>query len=105
MNLAHLFTQTVVYAPPTGISVAGDPTFGAQVSIKARVEFGTKLVYGGDGTELQSEAQFSSEVEVPMGSRVWLPGDDTDDVTAARRIIAKKKCATFGGYSYAETYL
>lgn len=104
MNVGHHLTDVATMQVPTGVS-AGDPTWGAQTTVRCRVEYGTKLIIKSDGTQMESEASLVSEVNIPEGARLWLPGENTADNNAASRVIITKKAATFDGYSLYETYL
>ena len=105
MNLAHLLTDTITYQLETGLSGAGAVTWGSQATTPARVEWGTKTVVGLDGTRRESEAAVATDIEIPNGSRVWLPGADTSSVNEAKRPILTKKARVLGGsYILYETY-
>lgn len=86
-RFTHLLTDTVTIAAETGRSSYGDPTFGSQTTIAARVEAVDKLVIGPDGNELRAQHAVASEDEIKTTDRMWLPGDDTADTTAARRAL------------------
>jgi hypothetical protein len=106
MSYARLLTQTVTFAPPSGVGAAGDTAYGPQQTTRARVEFGTKLLYGADGTQTTCEAVIASAAEIPMGSRVWLPGDNTADTNAAKRAIRVARASDPAGrVTVYETYL
>jgi len=106
MSLGGMLDATVTFSPPASVSAAGDPTFGAQTTARARVEYGTKFIYGRDNTELQCEAVIASDVEIPMGSRIWLPGTNPSDNNAAKRPLTVKRASSPGGtLTVYETYL
>ncbi len=106
MSYASLLTDTVTIALQTGITTSGDPTYGAKTTIKARVEYGTKLVYGADGSAKECEASLATMTELPMQTRIWLPGDNTGDNNAAKRPILTKRASTpSGSLVVYETYL
>jgi hypothetical protein len=86
-QLSHLLTQTVTIAPMTGVGNSGDPTYGAQVTKKARVQTGIKIVASGTENERQATHTIYLEESVGLNDRIWLPGDNTADTTAARRPI------------------
>jgi hypothetical protein len=102
---AHLFTDTVTAAPEAGRTVAGDPAYGAQYTLLARVEHGSRLVVGPDGNEVTAEHSFVTDSQVPLSHRVWLPGDDTGSAAASRRIIGVKSAAVPGGAGLFEVFL
>jgi len=95
---AHLMIHTVTLASQAGVSNAGDPTYGAQAAIKARVEHKMQKFITPEGNNVQAAHRLISESEVKMGDRVWLPGDDTADVTESRRPIWVGQAETTGGY-------
>lgn len=102
----HLLTQSIVYVPVTGRTRTGDPTFGAQVTLNARIEFGTQLIRDDQGTEIDCEAVIITETQIPRDARVWLVGTDTvGDTEDARAVEAQKSAQTPGGYSLFETFL
>jgi hypothetical protein len=106
MSFAHLLTDTVTVAAPNGVSSSGDPAFAAATTVKARVERGSKTVYGPSGTQLQSEAVIYTETEIALGSRVWLPGDNIGSAAAAKRpLIIGKVSAPGGGLTLCKTHL
>lgn len=105
-GFAHLLTDTVTYKVPTGVDGNGDPTYGAAATVKARVEYGTKTVINAGGTERQCEAVIVTEAEFPHDARIWLPGENTADASAAHRpILTKRAGRPGGGLTLCETYL
>lgn len=86
-QLSHLLTQTITVAPVTGVGNSGDPTYGAQVTKKARVQSGLKIVASGTESERQATHTIYLEESVGLNDRIWLPGDNTADNTEARRPI------------------
>lgn len=106
MSYAALLTDTVTVATMSGRDSHGDPTFNAPATMNARVEFGTRLVYGAGGTERQCEAVVATTEEIPMGSMIWLPGANTsNDNESKRPILIKKASNPSGGLTVYETYL
>ncbi len=106
MNIAHRLTQSVVFAPPTGLGANGNPTYGAQQTIAARVEYGTHFRYGRDGEQTICNEKVVTLVQIPVGSRVWIPGDNPADTTAARRPQDIVSATSFdGSCTIFETYL
>jgi len=97
MNITRLLTDTVTIAHQSSVSENGDPTFGTQSTIKARVEHGTRLLVGPDGQAMSYEQVFVTLDAVTQTDKVWLPGDTTTDVNAGRRPITVKKATTFDG--------
>lgn len=97
MNITRLLIDTVTLSHQTAVSESGDPTLGTQTTIKARVEHGSKLLTGAGGEALAYEHAFVTADAVLQTDRVWLPGDNTADATAARRPITVRKAATLDG--------
>jgi hypothetical protein len=96
----HILTDTVTVAAVTGIAAgapAGDLSFGAQTTMPGRVEHKVKTLVGPDGNEVQADHVIVTESEITRGSKVWVPGDDTADANAGRRVIATQKASTPGG--------
>lgn len=87
MNLASKLPQTVTIATKSGVGDYGDPTFGAQSTVNARVEAQRKIITGTDGEPQESSHVIYSDTLIPRGSRVWLSEDDTGDTDEARRVI------------------
>jgi len=105
MDVSHLFLDTVTIAAQASVSEAGDPTFGSQSTIKARVEHGTKLVVS-DGAQIQADHVVITTSPVLHTDRLWLPGDSTSDNNAARRpVVIKKATGLLGGLTLYEVYL
>lgn len=106
MSYAALLTDTVTVATMSGVDAHGDPAFNAQTTMSARVEHGTRLIYGSDGAERQCEAVVATTEEIPMGSMIWLPGANTsNDNESKRPILIKKASNPSGGLTVYETYL
>ena len=90
-RLGHLLTDTVTVAAKSGVSGYGDPSYGAQAEVDARVEYDRKVISGPDGTELvTTHVIASSTTEIALGSRVWLPGADTDEAVEAKLVVYVK---------------
>jgi hypothetical protein len=100
--IGHLLTQVVTYAPISGRTGGGQPTFGAQVSIKARWEAKSTKVVGPDGTERVGSHVCVSEIELPANARVWGPDDNPAVANEGRVIIGQRKAATPSGWTLYE---
>jgi hypothetical protein len=83
--LQKLMAQTINVSAYTGTSTLGDPTFGAAVSAKARVEPTTKMIENAAGEMRQSEFAIYTGQVIGDQDLVWLPGVSTSDATKARR--------------------
>ena len=84
MNVAHLLIHTLNVAVPTGVTTAGELTYGAAVAVKARVEQKQNIVKQADGTLIVVDHEFLTTTAIGTQDRVWLPGDSTGDATLAR---------------------
>jgi hypothetical protein len=72
-------TQTVSYKEATGMSVTG-PIYGSlQTNTQAKVWKAQEIRNTGTGTELVTKHYVHLLSEIPKGSIIWLPGEDTDD--------------------------
>lgn len=96
MNLGSMLTDTVTYKQRTGVSTAGDPTYGSALTASARVEHGRKIVQV-DGEQVVFEHWFTTETELKPEWRCWLPGDDTTKDEESRRVVHVRKAATPDG--------
>lgn len=104
-RVLHLLVDTVTVAAVTGVGNTGDPTFGAQSTLPARVENKSRLIPGTDGNDLKANHVIITETEIDRRSKVWLPGDSTGDANAARRILDVRKSSTPDSFTLYETYL
>lgn len=104
-NAAHLMTHTVTKASKSSRANSGDPTFGTQTTIKARVEHRSKLIMKADGNEQMAESRLISESEILLTDRVWLPGDNTAVVNESKQPIAVGRADTPAGYMLYEAWL
>lgn len=100
-RIAHLLTQTATYALRTG-RTGGNVGFGAQLTVACRHERESKIVIDADGEEKRANDAIYAETEIPIGSRVWVPGADTTDNKLARSVLAVAVAATPGGYTHYE---
>lgn len=93
-RFTHLLPDTITYAPPSGVSTQGDATYGAQVELPARVEYDYKIVAVGDGKHRELTHWIGTETEIPLGSRVWLPGDNIGDNGVAKIATTQDSAST-----------
>ena len=87
MNIKGWLIHTVTMAPRTGeVNAKGDPTFGAKVTLKARVERVRRRVRSSEGVEVYTETVMATDLmTVTDGDVFWLPaiaGLPADDVTS-----------------------
>ncbi len=83
----------------TGRTAAGDPLFGPAVAIACRVEGSTATLRSSTGIETNTDTRIISEVAIAKTSRVWLPGTNTADASAAKVPRKVRLCPT-GDASY-----
>lgn len=74
-----MLVQTVRVQRKLGMSDFGDPIFGPETTIRARVEPTTKIVIVGDGQAFQASHRIIAEGGIQVEDRVWLPGRDEPD--------------------------
>lgn len=98
MNLDHRFTETITVAPLTGSRDAnGDPSYGAQSTMPARVNRETITVRTVDGTLVESQTNLCTPTAIGKHDRVWLPEADTAQAGAALTPVAVKTVKTLDG--------
>lgn len=96
MNIAAKLNQSVTYALRSGVGNAGDPTYGSQSTISARVEARQKILPQPDGTERQSTHVIYTATQIPLGARVWLPGASTGNNNHARTVLTANEDPSLG---------
>lgn len=91
MNLSGWFTRSVTCAAPTGArNSSGDPAFGSQRAINARVEERWQTVKLANGEERQASHVVYSSAAIALGERIWLPGATVGDVNQSREVLDSK---------------
>lgn len=80
--------RTAYYAPITGRSSYGDPTFGSATAVKVRDQqaFEVDRKKGSGGSEQRAEVVLYAYAAVPIGARFWLPGV-TRTAQNARKVL------------------
>ena len=105
MNISEWLIDSVTRAPRTGYA-NGSATYGSQVTIKARVEHIHKLVIGADKNEVLSNHRFVTLAACNLSDRIWLPGDNIAEPTAARKILDIHRATDkLGTVTHYEVYL
>ncbi len=109
-QLRRTLTETAYYAVATGLSDAGDPTWGSPVAFLCRSEFDVQLhgpmFIPRHGEEQESFTRLFSEVETPVGALIWPPGNDQTDVTEGFRAHRREVCRSYtGAISHYEVYI
>ncbi len=103
--LAHLLTDSVTFQTVTGRGAGGDPTYGAQQTVDARVEDFLGTLRLPNGTEVSPENKIVTLVEIPRDSRIWLPGTSTGDNSEARELQRTAKASLPRGGTLYEAFL
>lgn len=104
MNIQHLLTDTITYKLKTGVGTYGDPSFGSALTTKARVEFTSKTYVDPSGNEKYSQHVLTTTVELPRGTRLWVPGASTSNDNEALEVKQIKKANIPGGDYLYEVY-
>lgn len=96
MLIAPWLIHTVTRARRTGVSSKGEPTYGAQDTVRARVEFIQRLARSAEGKEIISNCEMAL-LDRPLYDDVfWLPSiagsvaDDTSSQSAGRTPVQIK---------------
>ncbi len=89
------FTDDIPFKPPAG-RVGRNRTFGALQTVKGRFEEGSSFDTGTDRNEREGTAVTSTDIEIPLDSRVWKPGTDTTKDSLSRRASRKRSAAIPG---------
>ena len=76
--------ETIYVAAASSVDAAGDASFAAAASRLARVVNISDTIEQADGTKLKATVAIITEAEIPMNSRVWLPGVDQSNNSLAR---------------------
>ena len=71
--------DTITVQSYSGRTKYGDPLYGPQFEVRARVEASTQLVRGIDGEERSSTHSIATETILRHKDRVWIPGKDTSN--------------------------
>lgn len=85
------FNQTINVAASTGVSGAGDPTYGAATPLDVRLEKKRRIVVDASGDEVTSGTTIYTDTAIDMHDRIWFPGDSPSDPTLARLPLAVDK--------------
>ena len=105
LPIARVLTRTVTYRARTGVSGAGDPTFGSNTEIKAYVESTQKRVLTTNGDETVATHKIVTASEIPKDAQVWLPGDSTANTELTRRVLVTQYAQDPGGFTVWETWV
>lgn len=95
-SFSHLLTQTVYVAPYIGRTRRGDPLFGPQRRVKARVEWADVKVQRVDGSTRDARMRFVTDEPVKLTDRFWLPEDDRSDPDQSHEALQVRSADTPG---------
>ena len=87
LNIAARLTETITMKRQTGHSSAGDPTYKAATTMKARVERGGTEAADGEGRRINDASDIYTTTALLLGDIVWFPEDDTADTQKSRRVV------------------
>lgn len=91
-----LITSTIYVAARSGTTAHGDPSFAAPVALQARVEHARRTIRSITG-EAYSVATIWTLTALPIGSRVWLPGESSGDASQSHTVIVSELLQTPDG--------
>jgi head-tail adaptor len=107
MKWAGRLRDTITVQSRTGAANGyGDPTWGSQSTLAAKVMSSQKRIINAQGTLVQASHELLTETALTLGDRVWIPGDDTTKTTAARVVLQSVGESTVdGGYALYKSVL
>jgi len=97
INTAPRLTETITVKRPTAHSAFGDATLGTTFTTPARVERSSSDVAADSGRGDAEATQVLARVELRLGDFVFLPEDDTADVSTGRRIVNVARVVALDG--------
>ena len=106
MSFSAMLTDTITVARATGKDSYGDPTFGTKFTVRARVENEIKTTYDSTGRERVAMQRIATTERINLQDRIWLPGENTSNVSDARTPIRVENASTpSGSFSVFMTYI
>ena len=106
MSYSSMLTAKITIAATSGNDAYGDPSFGTQRVVSARVENSSNTVTDATGRERVSNTQVATTERLGLTDRIWLPGTDTTNVSEARRPMKIDSASTpHGTFTVFMTYL
>jgi hypothetical protein len=107
MSFEDYMVDTITLQDATGVDGAGEPTYsGSKYTALCRWEQVTRLVTGPTRNEVQADDAIATTTPITWTTRIWLPGADTTDVSAAKRPKAIKHAREMDGSGgHYEVYL
>jgi len=97
MYFRHRLLETISYATPTGKSNSGDLTYGSIGTTPARIVRQENIATNAEGEQLATSITVETEIELPVDTRVWLPGVSTADNNLAERVKQREYASTLDG--------
>ena len=86
--VAEDLVDQITVASQTGVTAKGDPAYGAQVAIAARVQVGEKATRSAGDAFVMATHTIYTLTAVKKDDRIWVLGANTGDVSAARRPLS-----------------
>ena len=106
MSYSSMLTAKITVAVATGKDSYGDPSFGIQRVVSARVENSSNTITDASGRERISNTQIATTERLGLKDQIWLPGTDTTNVSEARRPMRIDSASTpHGSFTVFMTYL
>jgi len=91
---SHLLTKTVTYALRNGVNASGSPTYASQLTCSAMIEEMVSRVQVGESIEWKTYHKVATEVDLPHGTRVWLPAASVGDNNASLLVRGRKSATS-----------
>ena len=105
-QLRAQLAETINVSTQASVDAAGDTGYNAPASRAARVVNKLLTIERADGTILKSDCAIITEAEIGLDARVWLPGVNPADATAARVPRFSERAITERGtIDFFRTYL
>ena len=97
MNFSHRLLETISYATPSGKSNDGDLTYSTISTTRARITRQDNIVGEAGGEGLGTNIVVETEIELPVDTRVWLPGVSTSSINDSERVQTREFATTLDG--------
>lgn len=94
---ADHFRQTISFAELTGRDQYGKPTMSAVTTAPARIQPLNKIIRDAKGAEAVAAFVVYTTAALTLNSRVWFPGEPTNDFNRARRPLSIGEYVDGGG--------
>lgn len=78
-TLTVTMSDTISYKERSGVDAAGKPTYGTLTTAAAKVWDRQDVFRNNRGEEVVTRSVVHTFTDVPRGSLLWLPGEDTTD--------------------------